>query len=121
MPKKRTSLADVAEDLLPQLKAPPVATRESAKPRQQVAEKIAPVTAGRRSQNTIGEAAQDAELIRTSVYIPLAAYKKLNELALSESQGARKRVNDYFVEGIDAVFAKRSLPSIAELVGKDEE
>lgn len=121
MPKKRTSLADVAEELLPQFKAGPVVTRKSAKAQQQVAENAAPVTVGRRSQNTIGEAAQGAELIRTSVYIPLAAYKKLNELALAESQGARKRLNDYFVEGIDAVFAKRNLPSIAELIGKDEE
>lgn len=121
MPKKKTSLTAVADRMLSERSAGRVTGDENAKPRKQVAKKAAPVAVGRRTQNTIVEAAQGAELIRTSVYIPLAVYKKLNELALSESHGARKKVNEYFVEGIDAVFAKRGIAPIAELVGKDDE
>lgn len=119
MAKKRTSLAAVADALMSEpSKTGSVTERNSA---SQFAKKKAAPVEEQRKGNTIAEASDSAETIRTSVYIPLAVYKKLNELAITESTGLKKKVNDYFLEGIDEVFAKRGLPPIAKLIKRSEE
>jgi hypothetical protein len=58
---------------------------------------------------------------KMSVYLPHPdVYKAVLELAHAESHGRRKKLNDYLIEGLDLVFAKRNLPSIAELVARAE-
>lgn len=58
--------------------------------------------------------------VRFGVYVPPSAMKALYDLAHEESGVKRKKVNDYFLEGIDRVFAERGLPSIAQLTEQDE-
>lgn len=56
-----------------------------------------------------------------SLYLPhQAVYKALLDLQHAETKDRRPSLNDYFLEGIDRVFADRGLPSIAELIKKAE-
>lgn len=56
---------------------------------------------------------------KCSLYLPHpAVYKALLDLQHAESNVRRKKLNDYFLEGIDRVFADRGLPSIEELIKK---
>lgn len=56
---------------------------------------------------------------KCSLYLPHPAiYKALLDLQHAESTTRRKKLNDYFLEGIDRVFADRGLPSIEELIKK---
>jgi hypothetical protein len=58
---------------------------------------------------------------KCGVYLPHPdVYKALVDLAHAESVGRRKKLNDLFIEGLDLVFAKRGLPTIAEIVKKAE-
>jgi hypothetical protein len=49
-----------------------------------------------------------------TVYVPEKVHEQLRRLAFEE----RAKMHDYLLEGLDLVFAKRGLPSIAELRGK---
>lgn len=122
MPKKRTSLAAVADAMMAdRLDAKAVMTTGAKLGGQpaKAGKKAAPVAAAKQTRNAIVNAERDAELVRTSVYIPLIALKKLKELALLA--GPTKKVNEFFMEGIDKVFAAHGLPSIAEMVSKNED
>ena len=54
----------------------------------------------------------EADLFRTSIYLPKAAHDKLQEIAFHEG---RKKVHDLFMEGIDAVLSKRGYATTSEL------
>jgi hypothetical protein len=62
-------------------------------------------------QQTAQPAKGEAELFRTSIYLPKAAHDKLQEIAFHEG---RKKVHDLFIEGIDAVLIKRGYRTTAE-------
>ena len=57
-------------------------------------------------------AKNEADMFRTSVYIPRAVADKLHEIAFHEG---RKKVHDLFMEGIDAVLSKRGYATTAEM------
>lgn len=46
-----------------------------------------------------------------SLYLPEAVYEQVRKLAFDE----RKKLHDYYLEGLDLVFKKKGLKSIAEL------
>jgi hypothetical protein len=48
---------------------------------------------------------------KQSAYLSEPVYEQLRELAHVE----RQKMHDYLMEGLDSVFRKRGLPSIAEL------
>lgn len=54
----------------------------------------------------------EAELFKTSIYLPMAVKDKLEEIAFHEG---RKKVHDLFIEGIDAVLQKRGYATTAEM------
>lgn len=61
---------------------------------------------------------------KCSLYLPHpVVYKALLDLQHAERGigTKKKKLNDYFLEGIDRVFADRGLPSIEELIKKAEE
>lgn len=49
-----------------------------------------------------------------TVYLPAKIHEQLRRLAFEE----RAKMHDYFMEGLDLVFAKRGLPSIGELLSR---
>ncbi|EYR79535.1 MULTISPECIES: hypothetical protein [Rhizobiaceae] len=57
-------------------------------------------------------AKNEADMFRTSVYIPRAVADKLHEIAFHEG---RKKFNDLLIEGIDAVLTKRGYSTTAEI------
>ncbi len=61
-----------------------------------------------------------AEIIRQTLYLPLPVFDQLRELFFDEQRGQvkRRRMHDYFLEGIDLLFKERGLKSIKELTGK---
>lgn len=63
-------------------------------------------------QKSTTPAKGEAELFRTSIYLPKAAHDKLQEIAFHEG---RKKVHDLFIEGIDTVLTKRGYATTAEL------
>jgi hypothetical protein len=48
---------------------------------------------------------------KQSVYLPEPVWEQLRKLAFDE----RRKMHDYLMDGLDVVFRKRGLPSIAEL------
>ena len=59
--------------------------------------------------------------IQTTIYVPEAVYRVLQSHALTHSPGAKKKLHDYFMEGLELVLQKHGLASsIAELVEKDK-
>ena len=81
------------------------AIRQEAEPAAPSGEAI--VVARRRS------ATRDATVQQT-VYLPPAVHEQLRELAFTE----RRKMHDFLMEGLDAVFKARGLKSIGELSGK---
>ena len=55
-----------------------------------------------------------AQIVRQTVYLPESVYDQLRTLAFEE----RRKMHDYLLEGLDLVFKRRGLKSIAELTGK---
>lgn len=53
-------------------------------------------------------------IIRQTVYLPADVHEQIRCLAFEE----RAKMHDYLMEGLDLVFEKRGLPSIAELADK---
>ena len=68
----------------------------------------------------VGEAAGKDEIARQSLYLPLPVLDQLRDLLFEEQRGQvkRRRMHDYFLEGIDLLFRDRGLKSIDELTGK---
>lgn len=61
-----------------------------------------------------------SEIVRQTLYLPLPVFDQLRDLFFEEQRGQvkRRRMHDYFLEGIDLLFKNRGLKSIAELTGK---
>ena len=51
-----------------------------------------------------------------TAYLRIPVHEQLRRLAFEE----RRKMHDYFIEGLDLVFRKRGLPGISELVGEEE-
>lgn len=60
------------------------------------------------------------EIVRQTLYLPLPVFDQLRDLLFEEQRGQvkRRRMHDYFLEGIDLLFKDRGLKSIEELRGK---
>ena len=59
--------------------------------------------------------------IQTTLYVPESVYRVLQSHALTHSLGAKKKLHDYYLEGLELVLQKYGLASsIAELVEKDK-
>lgn len=61
-----------------------------------------------------------SEIVRQTLYLPLPVFDQLRDLFFEEQRGQvkRRRMHDYFLEGIDLLFKNRGLKSIEELTGK---
>lgn len=61
------------------------------------------------------------EVVRQTLYLPLPVADQLRDLFSEEQRGQvkRRRMHDYFLEGINLLFKDRGLKSIAELTGKE--
>jgi hypothetical protein len=56
-----------------------------------------------------------------TVYLPIPVWEQLRKLAYEETTGDKKTsMHDLLMEGLDHVFAKRGLPSIAELMDRQK-
>ncbi len=60
------------------------------------------------------------EIVRQTLYLPLPVFDQLRDLFFEEQRGQvkRRRMHDYFLEGINLLFKDRGLKSIEELTGK---
>lgn len=60
------------------------------------------------------------EIVRQTLYLPLPVFDQLRDLFFEEQRGRvkRRRMHDYFLEGIGLLFKDRGLKSIEELTGK---
>jgi hypothetical protein len=102
--RKRTSLdaifSEAAEEVRPPAaSAAPIDDRREAPPRGE--------PAGERPRRRSFEDQHKKQ----SVYLAEPVWEQLRKLAFDE----RRRMHDYLMEGLDSVFRKRGLPSIAEL------
>jgi hypothetical protein len=61
-----------------------------------------------------------SEIVRQTLYLPLPVFDQLRDLFFEEQRGQvkRRRMHDYFLEGIDLLFKDRGLKSIEELTGR---
>ena len=59
----------------------------------------------------------EAKKLHVSAYLPPKVREQLDLLSINERKptGARKPLNDFILEGLDLLFAKRGLPSVDEL------
>lgn len=55
-----------------------------------------------------------AQIVRHTAYLPEPVYDQLRTLAFEE----RRKMHDYLLEGLDLVFKKRGLKSVAQLIEK---
>ncbi len=60
------------------------------------------------------------EIVRQTLYLPLPVFDQLRDLFFEEQRGRvkRRRMHDYFLEGLDLLFKDRGLKSIEDLAGK---
>jgi hypothetical protein len=108
--KKRTSLEAIFDEAAEEARPPaasaaPVTDRGEPSPRQE--------PAGERPRRRTFEAQHKKQ----SVYLTEPVWEQLRKLAFDE----RCKMHDYLMEGLDSVFRKRGLPSIAELEKELEE
>ena len=61
-----------------------------------------------------------SEIVRQTLYLPHPVFDQLRDLFFEEQRGQvkRRRMHDYFLEGIDLLFKNRGLKSIEELTGR---
>lgn len=85
--------------------------------RRAASKKAAPIVASRKVEEPNTEKSK-TDVLKTSLYLPLPVYKKLNALAMDESIGSRKKVHDYYLEAIDLLLKSKGLPSMNELIAK---
>lgn len=64
--------------------------------------------------------ATNDEIVRQTLYLPLPVLDQLRDLLFEEQRGQvkRRRMHDYFLEGVDLLFKSRGLKSIEELMGR---
>jgi hypothetical protein len=77
--------------------------------------------AGAATASEVAEAAVSKdEIVRQTLYLPLPVFDQLRDLFFEEQRGQvkRRRMHDYFLEGINLLFRDRGLKSIEELTGK---
>jgi|SRR5215207_5946662 len=111
--RKRTSLDALispAEAETPRRAASPAEGRAG---KARVAKKAPPRDAAEALQ-------AKSEIVRQTLYLPLPVFDQLRDLFFEEQRGQvkRRRMHDYFLEGIDLLFKNRGLKSIGELTGK---
>jgi hypothetical protein len=111
--RKRTSLAALISPVDIAAESRPQATRS----KRAGAAKAAGKNVARGEE---GAPAGKDEIVRQTLYLPLPAFDQLRELFFEEQRGQvkRRRMHDYFLEGIDLLFKDRGLKSIKELTGK---
>lgn len=98
--RKRTSLDEIVSRVLDD--PPPAApAATSAAPKRPEASPIV---------------AEDADIHKHTTYLRMPVYEQLRRLAFDE----RRKIHDYLIEGLDLVFHKRGLPSIADLEKEKE-
>lgn len=103
--KKRTSLEAIFGG--PVNEAPPPASPAATPAAERGGPRPGPKPAsGRPRRRTFEEQHK-----KQSVYLGEPVYEQLRKLAFDE----RRKMHDYLIEGLDSVFRKRGLPSIAEL------
>lgn len=112
--RKRTSL----DALISPADASEVRDQEApaaAKPGRARAAKKRPAPRGAEE----ARAAKD-EIVRQTLYLPLPVFDQLRDLFFEEQRGQvkRRRMHDYFLEGIDLLFKNRGLKSVGELTGR---
>jgi hypothetical protein len=59
-----------------------------------------------------------SEIVRQTLYLPLPVFDQLRDLLFEEQRGQvkRRRMHDYFIEGINLLFKDRGLKSVEELM-----
>jgi hypothetical protein len=77
---------------------------------------VTEVEAKKTSTITVPPSSKNDSRIKTSIYLPEAVYEQLRSLAFDE----RHKMHDYFIEGLDLIFKKRGLKSVAELTQESE-
>lgn len=110
--KKRTSL-----DALITPPAAGAASRSQTAPAKKSAE---PRTGKGTAQDPVETPVAKDEIIRQTLYLPLPVFDQLRALFFEEQRGRtkRRRMHDYYLEGIDLLFKDRGLKSIEDLTGK---
>lgn len=88
--------------------------------RRSASKKASPIAASEKPEPASEDKAAKAEMVKTSIYLPLPVYRELNQLAVNESHTSRKKMHDYFLESIDLLLKSKGRPGIAELVKKAE-
>ena len=101
--KKRTSLEAIFDDAVNE--APP------ASPAAPTADGAGPGPGQEPDRERSHRRTFEAQHKKQSVYLDEPVYEQLRRLAFEE----RRKMHDYLMEGLDSVFRKRGLPSIAEL------
>ncbi len=112
--KKRTSLDDMISS--PDTDTPHnVESLPSRKSRENKAR-----AGGARASKMIESAVSKDEIVRQTLYLPLPVFDQLRGLFFEEQRGQvkRRRMHDYFLEGINLLFKDRGLKSIEELTEK---
>jgi hypothetical protein len=72
-----------------------------------------PVSGGRASAKP-GERWTRPGIKHTSVYLPVAAYEALRQVAFNE----RRKIHDLLMEGVELTLKKRGFPALADMKGK---
>jgi hypothetical protein len=102
--KKRTSLDAIFDD-------PAEVARPPASTDAPIADRVAPLP----RQDPAGERPRrrtfEEQHKKQSVYLAEPVWEQLRKLAFDE----RRKMHDYLMDGLDSIFRKRGLPSIAEL------
>ena len=105
--KKRTSLDTIFTDAIKDARRP-------ASPAAPTADGAGPGPGQEPDRERSHRRTFEAQHKKQSVYLDEPVYEQLRRLAFDE----RRKMHDYLMEGLDSVFRKRGLPSIAELEGE---
>lgn len=119
---KRTSLTDLMQqtnaDAVRRATAP-----LTVKPARKVSKKTTQAEQApemEKIQTADEDLAAKNQIIKATIYLPLAVYDQLRSLHFDEQRGRAKRIkmHDYFLESLDLLFKQRGLKPIADLVKK---
>jgi hypothetical protein len=113
--KKRTSLDALVS---------PVDTDSAVRSQSSSVKRPKELKAGKRAAMPVEVAETTSgrdEIVRQTLYLPLPVFDQLRDLLFEEQRGQvkRRRMHDYFLEGIDLLFKDRGLKSIQELKGRE--
>lgn len=75
---------------------------------------------GRGATDTSENMGEKGGIVRQTLYLPLPVFDQLRDLFFEEQRGQvkRRRMHDYFLEGINLLFKDRGLKTIDELMEK---